>query len=72
MAEDASKESHGVVPPDPKRMLISGDPAAKSIKSLKVESEAGDSAVISVDDGSGLRPVKMVRERFRWKVSLEP
>jgi hypothetical protein len=72
LAEEASKESGGAVPPDPKRMLVSGDPAAKAIKSLKVEREAGGEAVLSVDDGSGARPVKMVRERFRWKVSLEP
>ncbi len=71
LAQEASAKAQGGVPADPRRMIVSGDPAAKAIKEVKVVSRGQGSAVISVDDGSGPKPVKMVREGLRWKVSLD-
>jgi len=71
LAKQASAATGGAVPPDPKRMIVSGDANAKSIREVKLVSQTGNSAVISLDDGSGPKEVKMVRESFRWKVSLD-
>jgi hypothetical protein len=71
LAQEASRQAEGGVPPDPRRMIVSGDPAAKPIKEIKLLSRSSDSALISVDDGAGPRQVKMVREGFRWKVDLD-
>ncbi len=69
LAEQAAKAG-GTVLADPRRMILAGDPYAKSIQSVNVVRSEGGVAVLSVDDGSGPREVTMVREGLRWKVQL--
>lgn len=71
MAREASAASGGAVPASGKVMIVAGDPHAKAIRSVTEVSRSGDSAVVAVDDGSGPREVRMVRESFRWRVRLD-